>query len=279
MEDKGYVWRMWKNFAESPNVFRERPDLDRAEVVEYRQGMATQFLPRRIWRGVWPVDSTPYAYVTYKAKCFSDDHRWTCKSTHSHLREIVSSASDPTRSWLSTVARCIRALHKAKATQPNRSFCLWNQSRVPEEFISKARHLKRHWSKPGECQTCGEEFTAIQMVKADATAFFKLVSRKRCLEEIRDAIECLRTAGAAGFLLHREDKTKSVVYWGRKAIPRTHRLVDFQEVLQILSFIDSDRFFTLGTSIFERIDGLAMGNATSPAITAFDLDTNATNRY
>ena len=117
------------------------------------------------------------------------------------------------------------------------------------------------------------------MVKADATAFFKLVSRKRCLEEIRDAIECLRTAGAAGFLLHREDKTKSVVYWGRKVIPRTHRLVDFQEVLQTLSFIDSDRFFTLGTSIFERIDGLAMGNATSPAITAFDLDTNATKMY
>ena len=71
MVDKGYVWRMWKNFSDSPKVFRERPDLCRAEVVEYRQGMAWQFLSRRIWKGEWPVDSTPYAYVTYKSKCFS----------------------------------------------------------------------------------------------------------------------------------------------------------------------------------------------------------------
>ena len=35
----------------------------------------------------------------------------------------------------------------------------------------------------------------------------------------------------------------------------------------------------MGEEIFERIDGLAMGQATSPSITAYDLDCNSRRMY
>jgi hypothetical protein len=56
-------------------------------------------------------------------------------------------------------------------------------------------------------------------------------------------------------------------------------LVQFDEVLQAFKFINADRFFNVGDCTFERQDGLAMGQATSPAITAFDLDWNSRRMY
>ena len=110
------------------------------------------------------------------------------------------------------------------------------------------------------------------MLKADATAFFKSVRRKRCLDEVREAVQQMQRMGAQGFLLHRELKTRGSIHWGRRAVPRTHQFIPFDELLRSLVFIDSDRFFTVGTSVFERTDGLAMGNSTSPGLTALDLD-------
>ena len=143
----------------------------------------------------------------------------------------------------------------------------------------KVRHLRKHWANPGTCQTCGHVFDRIQMLKADATAFFKSVRRKRCLDEVREAVQQMQRMGAKGFLLHRELKTRGSIHWGRRAVPRTHQLIPFDELLRSLVFIDSDRFFTVGTSVFERTDGLAMGNSTSPGLTAFDLDFNSRRIY
>jgi hypothetical protein len=145
MEADGYRYRLYHHFASTPEVYRERRDITVEGSVVYRHAMAIDFLPKRFWKKAWPADSTPYAYHTYKAKCFRDNEKaWACTSTHSHIREIVSSASDPTRRWMSTMARCIRVLHRSMCTDKKRSFILWNQSRVPEEFSEKAKHLRTH---------------------------------------------------------------------------------------------------------------------------------------
>jgi hypothetical protein len=164
-------------------------------------------------------------------------------------------------------------------TDKKRSFILWNQSRVPEEFSEKAKHLRTHWRTPGVCHGCGTKFNRIQLIKVDATAFFKLVNRERCLREIAEAVEQVRGAGAKGFMLHKELKSVGGVYWGRKPLPRTHRLITFDDLLRALQYVHRDRYFRVGETIFERVDGLAMGNATSPPITAFDLDYNSRKMY
>jgi hypothetical protein len=86
MEEDGYIWRLWNNFGGEASVYKEREDISIQEVLEYRKGMAEDYLPRRC-RGEWSIKSTPYAYTTYKSKCFGEEQgRWNCQSEHTHVR-------------------------------------------------------------------------------------------------------------------------------------------------------------------------------------------------
>ncbi len=73
MDEKGYTWRLWQNFGGENSVYRERADISIQEIFEYRRGMAMDYLPKRISKGEWPRDCTPYAYTTYKSKCFGEE--------------------------------------------------------------------------------------------------------------------------------------------------------------------------------------------------------------
>ena len=151
------------------------------------------------------------------------------------------------------------------------TFVLWNQSRVPETAAIKAKHLRVHPRHAGRC-VCGTKFDGIQMAKADATAFFTMVNRKRCLEEIAQAMDEAEGRGHDGFALHREIKSIGKLAKKKKATPRTHRKITFAQARGTLQFLAEDRFFTTGEVVWERRDGLAMGSGASPPITAFDLD-------
>ncbi len=106
MEEKGYLWGLLRNFGGEASVYRERPDASLQELVEHRQGIALDCLPNIIGNETWPLDSTPYAHITYKSTCFGDEQaRWNCTSDHSHVCKICSSAADPTRLWMSKIAR------------------------------------------------------------------------------------------------------------------------------------------------------------------------------
>ena len=88
-------------------------------------------------------------------------------------------------------------------------------------------------------------------------------------------MERLEAKGAKGFILRKEVKSIGGIDWGRKQAPRTHQFFFFGDIKRTLAFINSDRCFLLGNEVLERIDGLAMGQATSPPTTAYDLDYNS----
>jgi hypothetical protein len=110
------------------------------------------------------------------------------------------------------------------------------------------------------------------MAKADATAFFTLVNRGRCLSEIAAGIDFFEKKGGRGVILHKEIKSIGKILQGKRHCPRTHRLISFEDMRKALRFLEHDRFFTTGQVVWERLDGLAMGSAPSPPIAAFDLD-------
>jgi hypothetical protein len=118
-------------------------------------------------------------------------------------------------------------------------------------------------------------FNCVQMVKADAAAFLRMVNRTRCLDKISGAMADLEKKGHRGFILHREIKSIGRILGTRQRVPRTHRYISFTEVRRAIQFLKHDKFFATGGTIWERLDGLAMGAATSPAITVFDLDTHS----
>ena len=248
----GYVWRLYEHFASTPTIFVEHEEYNAEQVAE------------------WTAQTVPAAYLTYKGKCFVE-HAWRCSSEHKHVREIVSAATDPARKWLSDIARCIRIVHRALVHKTTDSFMLWNQSAVPATADVKVRHLQVHPRTPGVCP-CGVEFNCVQMAKVDATAFFTLANRARCLAEIDDSIRAFEAKGCKGAILHKEIKSIGKILQGKRKTPRTHRLISFEDIRRTLRFLEYDRFFTTGEVVWERLDGLAMGSAPSPPSTAFDLD-------
>ena len=50
MDEQGYLWRLWKQFASVPELYKMRDDLSPEQVAEYRHGMAVDFCPRRLWK-------------------------------------------------------------------------------------------------------------------------------------------------------------------------------------------------------------------------------------
>ena len=50
MDEQGYLWRLWKQFASVPELYKMRDDLSPEQVAEYRHGMAVDSSPRRLWK-------------------------------------------------------------------------------------------------------------------------------------------------------------------------------------------------------------------------------------
>ena len=278
MEQEGYIWRLYDHFSTKPHLYREIPGISPEGIANVRQGLAVACLPKRYWRKKWEEQSTPFAYLTYKGKCFDDTGAWCCKSSHCHMREIISYAGCPSSPYLSTIARCIRTIHRALVKDDRLSFVLWNQSNVTEALHRKVAFLRPHRLQPGQCP-CGCKFDRLQVIKTDATAFFTLVNRTRCLEEIRDSIKKLERQDATGIILHRELHNISKVLYKGKRPPRTHKYIPFGDVYKALDYLALDKFFLVGDIVYERLDGLAMGNATSPPTTSFDLDHHSRRIY
>jgi hypothetical protein len=106
-----------------------------------------------------------------------------------------------------------------------------------------------------------------------------MVNRERCLDEVRAAIKILVKKGGAGCILHRELRSNNKIVQRGKRVPRTHQFISFDAVLAALDYVAFDKYFQVGRSVYERKDGLAMGNSTSPALTSFDLDEHGRKIY
>jgi len=277
MEADGYNVRLYRHFADSPETYRQRSDLTTEGVAIFRRELAKRLLPPRVQRAEWGPRSLPSAYLTYKSKCFSNGV-WSCSSDHKHVREICSAACDPAGPWLSTVARAIRVVHKAQVRSDLTTFMLWAQGRVPESMLKKVKHLRVHFRTPGVCP-CGTLFSDLQIVKADATAFFTSVKRSRCLEEIEKGLDALEQRGFRAVLLHKESKNQTRLLGPKGSVPRSYRVVWFHEIRRTLRFVDNDSFFSTGDVVWERTDGLPMGSPPSPPTTAYDLDLHSRRMY
>ncbi len=175
MLEDGYIWRFHEYCKSKPELFEAKENLSAKDIATVRHGLAMECLPRRYWSKVWPESSTPFAYLTYKSKCFSDTCAWTCTSTHCHMREIVSYSCCPSTKYLSKIARCIRTIHRATVADDRLSFVLWNQGQVTEAMQKKGAFLRPRFRHPGTCP-CGCIFDRLQIIKVDAMAFFTLVN-------------------------------------------------------------------------------------------------------
>ena len=278
MVEDGYRWRFHDHFASKPHLFEAQTNLSARDIATVRRGLAMEILPRRYWKHEWAESTNPFVYLTYKGKCFDDEGAWTCKSSHCHMREIVSYSSCPTTKYLSKIARCIRTIHRASVADNRLSFVLWHQGQVAEAMQKKIEFLRPHFRHPGVCP-CGTTFNRLQCIKVDATAFFTLVNRARCIDEIRSTIDQLEKNGATGILIHKELKSANRVLYKGRLVPRTHQFLAWDAIRKALVYILFDKYFMAGDTGYERKDGLAMGSPTSPPITSFDLDYNSRRVY
>jgi len=267
---QGYRYRLAKCFAEDPEHYRIRPDLDATAVAARKHELIKEHMPSNFAVEHVVPDSMPTAYLTVKRKCLHSSGRGlACTKQHAHDREIIANHREP--AWRGMVLAA-RALRLAKKLSQEPSWTIWNQSQLPEEVAARLDKLCKPPEFERKCPCGKRKSNDLQAAKIDASQFFKDASVSRGVE---------RTCQFLTRLQGRTGKTAVAVSRGKKADgrlcracnpdTRTHQTCSFKSIRRCIQLAASDRLFILGDSVVERVRGWPMGGSFSEPATLVDL--------
>ena len=212
----GYFWRLAQNHFDDPEHYVFCGDESGETLFQRRLHLFEKYIPEK-WRMRCPEverHQLQHAYINYKNKCHHQAGGLACGKTHAHDREIVSDFLNPHKRFLKLVARSIRI---AKISSKEKAWTVWKQADLKQEILQRVAALHSTMEFRSECP-CGKHKTReLQVVKLDASQFFKAASVDRGVKRVVELLERVeQNTGKDAVAIYRLPYAKGNLCSGRK---------------------------------------------------------------
>lgn len=200
------------------------------------------------------IGCLPRARLTYKGKCLhkSCQNGLSFGKDHCHERELIANHREPVRPFMRLTARAPRLAKK--------------------QIVTRFGKLKSSEQHQTHCPCGRRRQHSITIVRVNAAPFFKLASVRRGLHRgaklfkrlqqdcDKDGVAVRKSADAHGYSCRKESR-----------ISNDYQKCSFKDILIGAHSAAANKFFDLGDTVMERLEGWPMGGSLSEPATLVDL--------
>lgn len=241
------------------------------ELISYMYFMHLALLPERFHtrdRQKWLVEQV-YEYITFKRKCFLEDHKHTCeKPNHVCCRRIGANMT-PIQEAESLAGRAIDMMARSEACGPLapaasvRHFQTWTCEEFTDALHTSFRRLVFVRAFLTSCIECGEQKDLMSVAHGDSSAMYDEVLEDSAQEGYDELNERATACRKPEHITVRKG-LKGKARWGAKKC-KTGREVVFSrnELRRVLVFSHRIAYNRIGKHVFRRKKGVPMGGGAS----------------